>query len=225
MSSLRWPSVLFDLDGTLGNSIPLIIASYRWTLEHYDLAPADEATIRSWIGRTLDDMFTELDGPERVDELIAAYSGWQQENAADHMQPYPGVRELLVDLRDAGATLGVATSRRRESAENLLRIVGLDDLVRVDVAMEDTTEHKPAAAPLLLAAERVGADPAETVYVGDAIVDLGAADAAGMAGIGVTWGAGQPGALRDFPSVAVVDTVDDLRALLIEGERDAGFLG
>lgn len=215
VTDLRWPTVLFDFDGTLGNTIPLILASYRHTIERFGLAPADDATILSWIGRTLPDMFTELAGAERAPELIDAYSAWQADNVAAHLVAYPGVDELLVDLAAAGARLGIATSRRRPSAEALLAALGLHEHLPLLVAMEDTPHHKPHAAPLLLAAERIGADPADCVYVGDAVVDLGAAHNAGMAGIGVTWGAGLPDALAAQPSAGVVDTVDQLRALLL----------
>ena len=176
---------------------------------------ADDATILSWIGRTLPDMFTELAGAERAPELIDAYSAWQADNVAAHLVAYPGVDELLVDLAAAGARLGIATSRRRPSAEALLAALGLHEHLPLLVAMEDTPHHKPHAAPLLMAAERIGADPADCVYVGDAVVDLGAAHNAGMAGIGVTWGAGLPDALAAQPSAGVVDTVDQLRALLL----------
>ena len=96
VTDLRWPTVLFDFDGTLGNTIPLILASYRHTIERFGLAPADDATILSWIGRTLPDMFTELAGAERAPELIDAYSAWQADNVAAHLVAYPGVDELLV---------------------------------------------------------------------------------------------------------------------------------
>ena len=215
VTDLRWPTVLFDFDGTLGNTIPLILASYRHTIERFGLAPADDATILSWIGRTLPDMFTELAGAERAPELMDAYSAWQADNVAAHLAAYPGVDELLVDLAAAGARLGIATSRRRPSAEALLAALGLHEHLPLLVAMEDTPHHKPHAAPLLMAAERIGADPADCVYVGDAVVDLGAAHNAGMAGIGVTWGAGLPDALAAQPSAGVVDTVDQLRALLL----------
>ena len=215
VTDLRWPTVLFDFDGTLGNTIPLILASYRHTIERFGLAPADDATILSWIGRTLPDMFTELAGAERAPELIDAYSAWQADNVAEHLVAYPGVDELLVDLADAGAGLGIATSRRRPSAEALLAALGLDEHLPLLVAMEDTSHHKPHAAPLLLAAQRIGAEPVDCVYVGDAVVDLGAAHNAGMAGLGVTWGAGLPDALAAQPSAGVVDTVDQLRALLL----------
>ncbi|MFT3876239.1 MAG: HAD family hydrolase [Propioniciclava sp.] len=213
MTDLRWSAVLFDFDGTLANTIPLIIGSFRWTLAEYDLPPADDATIRSWIGRTLPDVFTELAGTDEVDELMAGYRAWQLEN--HHLlQTYPGMDALLARLADAGVPLGIATSRRRDSAEHLMRVAGLDGSLPLLVGLEDTSAHKPDAAPLLLAAERIGADPSGAVYVGDAVVDLRAAQAAGMTGVGVTWGAGLPGDLRAETSLAVVDTVTELTMAL-----------
>ncbi len=215
VTNLRWSTILFDFDGTLGNTIPLILASYRHTIERFGLEAADDATIRSWIGRTLPDMFTELVGADRAPELVDAYSAWQTDHVAEHLVVYPGIDELLVDLAAAGARMGIATSRRRASAESLATALGLHAHLPLLVAMEDSEHHKPHPAPLLLAAERIGADPADCVYIGDAVVDLGAADAAGMAGIGVTWGAGLPDAMRALPSIGVVDTVDQLCALLL----------
>ena len=211
----RWKTVLFDFDGTLANTIPLILASYRHTIQRFGLEPADDATIRSWIGRTLPDMFTELAGADRMPQLMDAYSTWQLANVEEHLVAYPGIDGLLTELLDAGVRVGIATSRRRESAEVIGRVLGFDTRVPLLVAMEDTPHHKPHPAPLLLAAQLIAAAPAACAYVGDAVVDLGAADAAGMAGIGVTWGAGLPDALRAHPSVGVVDTVDDLRGLLL----------
>lgn len=215
VTNLRWSTVLFDFDGTLANTIPLILASYRHTIATFGLAPADDDTIRSWIGRTLPDMFTELAGADAAPGLMAAYSAWQADHAEEYLEPYAGIDELVGELAAAGARMGIATSRRRDSAERLTRILGLHEHLPVLVAMEDTAAHKPAADPLLLAAERIGATPSEAVYVGDAVVDLAAARAAGMAAIGVTWGAGVPDALRAEPSVAVVETVPALRPLLL----------
>lgn len=214
MTNPRWPTVLFDLDGTLANTIPLILASYRWTIEEYGLEPADDATILSWIGRTLPDMFAELAG-DRGPQVIEGYTAWQLAHVDDLLEPYDGMAELVADLAGAGVRLGIATSRRRVGAERLVAALGLDEHLAVVVAMEDTHRHKPDAAPLLLAARRLGVDSATAVYVGDALVDLRAAGAAGMAGVGVTWGAGVPDALRGESAVAVVDTPTQLRAQLL----------
>ncbi|WP_179229165.1 HAD family hydrolase [Parenemella sanctibonifatiensis] len=215
MTELLRPTILFDFDGTLANTVPLILASYRHTFDTVGLPPADEATIRSWIGRTLPDMFTELAGPDRVAELTEIYSTWQHDNAEQHLLPYAGMHQLVSDLIEAGAKVGIATSRRRGSAQRLKDLVGLDERLPLLVGLEDSTQHKPAAEPLLLAAERLGSEPGDCVYVGDALVDLRAAQAAGMVGVGVTWGAGVPGELRAESAHAVVDEIGDLRRVLL----------
>jgi len=209
----RWSAVLFDFDGTLANTIPLILGSFRWTLAHHDLPPADDTTIRSWIGRTLPDIFTELAGADAVGELQDTYRSWQSEH--QHLlQTYPGMDALVARLADAGTPMGVATSRRRDTATALLDAAGLAVHLPLLVGLEDTDDHKPDAAPLLLAADRLGIESGEAVYVGDAVVDLQAARAAGMTGVGVTWGAGLPALLRAEPSHAVVDTVPELQLAL-----------
>jgi pyrophosphatase PpaX len=93
--------------------------------------------------------------------------------------------------------------------------VGIDHLVDVVAALEDTTAHKPAPDPLLHAAAALGVDPSGCVYVGDATVDVLAARAAGMAAVAVTWGAGEPDALAATHPDVVVDTVPALAAYLL----------
>jgi pyrophosphatase PpaX len=128
---------------------------------------------------------------------------------------YPGVIELLDDLVAAGVTCAVATSKRRETARLALHSVGIDHLVDVVAALEDTTAHKPAPDPLLHAAAALGVDPAGCVYVGDATVDVLSARAAGMAAVAVTWGAGERDALVATRPDALVDTVPELAAYLL----------
>ena len=114
----------------------------------------------------------------------------------------------------------VATSKRRETARLAHEAVGIEDLVDVVAALEDTTRHKPSADPLLHAAAVLGADPGDCVYVGDATVDVLAARAAGMSAVAVTWGAGERHALEATAPDAVVDTVADLAAyLLADGDH------
>lgn len=215
MSQPRWRAVLFDLDGTIANTIPLIIASFRHTLAAHDLEVPDDATITSWIGRTLHDQFGRLVPADQVDAIVDRYTSWQVAHLDELLHPFDGVTELLQALADADVPAGIVTSKRRGPAQQTLAHLGLDQWLEVSTAYEDTTDHKPHPAPLLAGAASLGFDPATTVYVGDAATDLVAADAAGMAGIGVTWGSGLPDALRAQPSVGVVDTVAELRALLL----------
>lgn len=208
----RWQTVLFDLDGTLCNTIPVILASYQHAFREVLGRELDAATGLSWIGRTLRDTFASY---PKAAELEDSYRAFNHEHLLELQQSYDGIRELVVDLVDAGAHCGIVTSKRRYTAGLSLEASQLDGLLPVLCAMEDTEVHKPDPAPLRVGLQKIGSDGSDAVYVGDATVDLLAAAAAGIDGIGVTWGAGTREALSRQPSVAVVDQVDELRALLL----------
>ena len=213
MPSARWPVVVFDLDGTLVDTLPLIIASFQHALGSVLGAELPEDRIRQWIGRPLIDAFVEVD-PARAQDLFDAYIGWNLANSERLIRPYAGIDQLLDHLADLGVRTGVVTSKRRSSADLALRLTGLDARVPVLAALEDTATHKPDPAPLILAFEALQAAPGDAVYVGDAVVDVQAAAAAGAAGIAVTWGAGDPEALAAAAAHAVVPDVAALRRAL-----------
>lgn len=212
--SPRWPSVVFDLDGTLADTIGLIVDSYQHAFATVLGATEDEAVIRSWIGQPLIRAFRER-SPERADELFDTYIAWNHANTERLIRRFPGVEELLADITAAGVGVAAATSKRRGSASEALRLTGLAAHVDVLVTLEDTEDHKPDPAPLLLAVERLGGRPSEAVYVGDAVVDVEAARRAGMGAVGVTWGAGTRADLVAAGPDVVVDTVEELRAALL----------
>lgn len=202
------------------NTIPLIIASYEhamWSILRVRPAVGEA---RGWIGQTLHDTFSER-YPERAAELVESYVAWNVEHLDELLQEYPGIAALLDELALTGATIGVVTSKRLASATRTLEAAGLADRLPVVVAMEDTALHKPNPEPLMLALDRLGARPEESVYIGDAVVDVQAARAAGMAAIAVTWGAGDRSDLLAAGPVAVVDTIEVLRdKLFLTGERE-----
>ena len=213
VSSLRWPVVLFDLDGTLADTIGLIVASYNHAFRTVMGTERDEAEIRSWIGRPLVESFAAV-APEHAEELDRVYREWNIANTERLLRAYPGVSALLTDLDHAGARTGVVTSKRRETALLAMRGVGIEGLAPLLATLEDTERHKPLPDPLLHGMRALGAEPAECVYVGDAAVDVAAARAAGMAAIGVSWGAVDAAALEAAGPDAVVDTVEELRVVV-----------
>ncbi len=210
----RWRTVLFDLDGTLADTIPLIVASYQHAFRTVLGVEPSEERARSWIGRPLLQALLEEE-PEHGVALDRVYREWNLANTERLIRRYAGVPELLVRLREAGVEAAVVTSKRRHSARLATRGVGVDDLVEVIATLEDTQRHKPAPDPLLHGARVLGVDPSACVYVGDAVVDVRAARAAGMAAVAVTWGAGVREELLAAGPDAVADTVGELERILL----------
>lgn len=205
-------AVLFDFDGTLADTVPLIVASYRHALTRPDSQVPQEAVIRSWIGRPL----LETLETHRPGEGALLVERYREHNIAHHdtlIAVVPGAADLVAELQASGLPLGVVSSKRADMVRQGMRVTELPH-VDVVVGLLETTAHKPDPAPLLEGARRLGVDPADCVYVGDAVVDVQAARAAGMAAVAVTWGAGEAGALQAEGPDALVRDVDELREAL-----------
>ena len=205
-------AVLFDFDGTLADTIPLIVASYRHALTAPDRQVPHEAVIRNWIGRPL----LETLETHRPGEGALLVDRYREHNLAHHdtlIAVVPAAADLVAELLDRQVPVGVVSSKRADMVRQGMRVTELPH-VDVVVGLLETTAHKPHPEPLLEGARRLGVDPADCVYVGDAVVDVQAARAAGMAAVAVTWGAGDEDALRALDPDAVVRDVDDLRTVL-----------
>lgn len=208
------PVVLFDFDGTLADTIPLIVASFRHTVAEVVGHEVTDVEARSWIGHTLIDTFGQR-YPARADELVTAYRAWNLAHHDELIRPVDGIPEVLDGLLAAGSRIGVVSSKSVHTVRRGLDAVGLAHDFEVLVGLESTTVHKPHAEPLLHAAHTLAVEPSDCVYVGDAVVDIRAAQAAGMRGIAVTWGAGTVSELRDAGAVDVVDTAGELLGILL----------
>lgn len=211
---MTWPVVIFDIDGTLVNSVDLIVASYQYTFRTVLGHEWDEAEIKTWIGQSLYGAF-QREVPDHADELFAVYSKWNEEHTEGWIKEYDGIPELAKDLVAAGIRVGAATSKRDQPAQWALDLGHLGDTIPLLVAHDDVDHHKPDPEPLLLAAAKLNADPRTCVYIGDAAVDILAAHNAGMESIGVTWGAGTREAIEEAGPTLICNTVDELRTALL----------
>lgn len=209
----RWPAVIFDLDGTLVDTVELIVRSYRHALTTVLGGQWADETITPFIGRSLPETMREL-SPDRAEHLNTAYAEWNSAHP-ELIRSFEGAAELLRDLTATGAGVAIATSKRSETAALALSRCGLDGLLDVVVTHPDTVEHKPRPAPLLLAADRLGVEAGHAVYVGDAVVDVMAAKAAGMSSIAVTWGAGDPVQLHAAEPQFTAGSFPELRRILL----------
>jgi pyrophosphatase PpaX len=184
---VRFPVVLFDLDGTVVDSGAIILASMRHaTREVLGVDYPDEQLLSSVGGPGLEAQMAAL-APDRVDELVRVYRA-HNEPLHEELEACDGMDDVLVRLKDEGRRLGIVTAKRRATVELAFARVPVGHLFETVVGGDETTRHKPDPEPLLLAAARMGADPDETAYVGDSPFDVRAAQAAGMHAIAVTWG-------------------------------------
>jgi pyrophosphatase PpaX len=207
---VRFPVVLFDLDGTVVDSGAIILASMRHATravlgEEY----ADDELLQAVGGPGLEAQMAVF-APDRVDELVRVYRA-HNEPLHEDLVACAGMDRVLVRLHDEGRRLGVVTAKRRSTVELAFARVPLGHLFETVVGGDETERHKPDPEPLLLAAARMHAEPAETAYVGDSPFDVRAAKAAGMHAIAVTWGRiHDRGRLEREEPDAVVETAEEL---------------
>jgi len=207
---IRFPVVLFDLDGTVVDSGAIILASMRHaTREVLGRDYADEELLNAVGGPGLEAQMAAF-APDRIDELVRVYRA-HNEPLHDELAACEGMVAALERLHEQGRRLGIVTAKRRSTVELAFAQVPIAHLFEAVVGGDETERHKPHPDPLLLAAERMGADPAETAYVGDSPFDIRAAKAAGMHAIGVTWGRiHDRSRLEAEAPDAVVDTAEEL---------------
>jgi pyrophosphatase PpaX len=185
----RFDACLYDLDGTLIDSIALIFTTYRHTLmQHHGEAPPDDVWLRG-LGTTLREQL----GPfaADVDELESMVATYRDFNFTHHdamIRPFPGTRAAVQELKDRGVALGIVTSKMQYGLQRGLQVCGLDDLFTVLVAADDVGKHKPDPAPVQLALERLQIEPERALFVGDSPHDVVAGNAAGVTTAAVLWG-------------------------------------
>ncbi|MGH3133881.1 MAG: HAD-IA family hydrolase [Gaiellaceae bacterium] len=185
---MRFPVVLFDLDGTLVDSGPIILASMQHAVrEVLEREIAYEELAATVGGQGLVAQMHALD-PDKVEELVEVY---REHNDPLHetLEAFEGMIEVLPRLRAEGRSLGIVTAKRHRTVDlALARFPWLREQFEVVVAYEDTDRHKPDPEPVLVAVERLGGGPAQAAYVGDSPFDIQAAKAAGAFAVAVGWG-------------------------------------
>jgi pyrophosphatase PpaX len=211
---MRFPVVLFDLDGTVIDSGAIILASMRHAAkEVLGAEPPDEELMAAVGGPGLEAQMQAL-APDRVDELVSVYRA-HNEPLHEGLVCCAGIDDLLVRLKDEGRRLGIVTAKRRKTVALAFDQIPLEHLFETVVGGDETARHKPDPEPLLLALERLEADAGDTAYVGDAPFDIRAAKAAGVFSIAVTWGGIHSRERLEAESPdAIVDSAEELYAEL-----------
>jgi len=187
VSEARYRAYLFDLDGTLVDSVPDIDQALNHALATADLPPVAESLTRHWIGhgsRTLIQQALQHHqqpaDTTAIDQLIGPFLSHYKANIAVHSKIYPQVRETLSTLQQAGNKLAVVTNKLTELSEPLLKDIGLYDFFDLIVCGDTTAQPKPAADPIVLCLEHFDLTPPQVLMVGDSETDVLAAKAANV---------------------------------------------
>ncbi|GAB4279647.1 MAG: HAD family hydrolase [Coriobacteriia bacterium] len=185
--TIPFEAVLFDFDGTLIDTCELIRVSFRYaTRVVLGEAVPDEVLTRN-VGAPLIEQMEEI-APGRGRELVEVYREFNHAKHDELTRPFDGVEEMLRHLQGAGVPLGVVTSKGRVAVQLGVDLIGLDRFTDTVITADDVEIHKPDPHPLLVAAERLGVDIRQTMYVGDSPHDVASANAAGAVSVAALWG-------------------------------------
>jgi pyrophosphatase PpaX len=208
-------TVLFDLDGTLIDSIRLILDSYHHTLAAHGVPPrTDEDWLRG-VGTPLSVQFAEWrDDLGKLEAMVATYRAYNLAHHDRMVTVYPGVVAAVEAIRAAGRRTGLVTSKNRQGALRGLTLVRLEAMMDVLVCADEVTNPKPHPEPVEKAVALLGADPGTTVYVGDSIHDMVSGRAAGVRTAAALWGPFGRGHLELAAPDYRLETPADLVTLL-----------
>jgi pyrophosphatase PpaX len=185
--AVRYPTVLFDLDGTLIDSGAIILASFRYATRTVLSREIPDAELAALVGgSSIHEQMRSID-PRRVDELVRVYRE-HNEPLHDELEAFEGVEQLLAELKRQGRKLGIVTAKRRKTVELAFAVLPLERFFDAVVTSEATARHKPHPEPVLTALEQLSALSSEAAFVGDSPFDVAAGKAAGVFTVAVAWG-------------------------------------
>jgi phosphoglycolate phosphatase len=216
--------LLFDLDGTLLNTASDIARALNRALAEVGLPALPVSQVSLMIGRgapvlierALTALGRELSDVQRAAMLhrfMHHYGELEESDEAD-AQPYPGAREALRALHEAGLHIAVVTNKNWRFANSLLHRLGLMQWINIVVGGDTCERRKPDPQPLLFACEALAITPARALMVGDSVNDVKAARAAQIPILCVPYGYNEGQDPRSLPCDAIVETLADLPALL-----------
>lgn len=206
--------ILFDLDGTLTDSGPGIMNCAKDTFQKYGIPIPEPDTLRTMVGPPLKQSFHRFGIPEElVDEAVLFYRSRYVETGIYENIPYPGIRELLQQLKADGHRLFVATSKPEFMAKKVLERFDLDEYFEnvCGSVADGVRDAKSAVIAFLL--DQIGGS-GNTVMIGDTVFDVLGANEHHIPTIGVAWGYGNVRDMLDAGAVAITDTPQALYELL-----------
>jgi pyrophosphatase PpaX len=205
--------VVFDLDGTIVDSVELIIISFQHAIREVLGREISREESICWVGRPLREQM-EMFSPEKAEELVNVYREFNHREHDRMLKLYDGILNLLDGLLKGGVKLGLVTSKSRFTTQMAFDLTGIESYFDATVCADESPGNKPDPDPILLCLERLGVDPAGSAYVGDSPSDIQAAKAAKVTAIGVSWGVFPTATLEAEKPDVLVHTIPELAGVL-----------
>ena len=206
-------AVLFDLDGTLLNTLDDLAASVAYAMKAMGLTPVTRDQVRQFVGNGARALCEKCLGKgaeaAAVDRLQALFQDHYKDHLHDVTAPYPGVMDMLKALRAMGVKRGVVSNKFSAATQAVCDLY-FGDLIDVVVGEGPGVRKKPAPDSLLAVMDRLGVSPEACAMVGDSPQDILAAKAAGCLAVGVTWGFRSRAQLEEAGADVIVDAAEEL---------------
>nr|WP_106780920.1 pyrophosphatase PpaX [Lysinibacillus timonensis] len=208
-------ALLFDFDGTLLNTNDLIIQTFMHVLEEKFPGKYTPDDCIQFIGPSLTETFEQIT-PNEVDDMVLKYRQWNHEHHDELVTEYEGVIETLEQLKRLGIRLAIVSTKRRDTIERGLNLMGANHLFEFLVGLEDVKHVKPDPEPVLLALEKLGVAKEETMMIGDNYHDIEAGKNAGVKTAGVAWSLKGEAFLKQFNPDYILQHMSDLLTIVKE---------
>jgi pyrophosphatase PpaX len=205
-------AVLFDLDGTLVDSLPLIVRTYRQVFKAMNIPWGNDDVVKM-IGLPLKDIGRHFVGDE-APVFEDKYQYYYHRDHDSYTRLFPGTLEMLEKLKSAGIKLGIVTSKGKPGATRTAAFTRLDQYMDVVVTAHDVAKHKPDPEPLLNALDVLHTPAGRSIYIGDSSFDIRTGKNAGCLALGVTWGLDSREELEKYGPDGIIETWEELPAYL-----------
>lgn len=213
--TLRFSTLIFDLDGTLADTLPLIYEAFNDAFEPVTGQTMTPEEIRGLFGPPDNHVIRNVLEPEHQEAAIDRYVATYERRHRDLVELFDGMDQLLADLHAQGVKLAVVTGKSRNTALMTLEILGVRDRFDVVYAGDDVERQKPDPMALELALNDLAHDdPASAAMIGDSAADVIAGQGVGITTIGVLWGSPDHSDLLAAGPDIVCGSIADLREAL-----------